>query len=661
MARNDVHRPCGAHHQRLSLSAPILLFLFALAAVQPARAAIVEETVKLPVDVAGAQGQRIRHPVTVTIWRDDALAKAPFIILNHGRSGKADVRKGMGRARFTENSKYLVGLGYVVIVPTRIGYGVTGGPDVENSGACKTKEYVPVYEAGTELTRQVIEYAKARPYVDPSRGIVMGQSFGGTIAIAIAAKGIPGIRGAINLAGGGGGRPETHPHDPCRPDLMGALFAGYGQTARIPTLWLYSENDRYWGPELPRMWLKSFTDAGGAGTFVSLPPHGDDGHSTFTQNTSAWRPPFEAFLASCCAPDDAKRTTAKAGVGAAIPPAATNVDTFSTALKAWADRHRVRAATIVVRRDGRIVHEARHGGADPAAPVHLASLSKPITGTCVAALIRDRKLTLDTPVANALAKFFRAHGNPADRRARAITVAELLTHRSGLAGAEDGDDAATGSVLKAHLTAHSPREARTTEYLKAVLRRPLARDAGQRYSYSNANYLVLGAVIEEASGRPYEDYCREAVLIPAGAKGTLDPTWRVMGPYGGWRLSGRDYLAFFETFDVAGGRLGPELRTWMLASEGKTYGKAKPPIWYGPGIRLRQDMEGVVVWHGGQWGRTLPPDDKGPLSTNFNTLAMRMPDGTSWFVWASPSVSAGARTELDRELLAAYRKVTRWQ
>ena len=651
-------RPYGTRRDSFDLIA--LSLLLGVLVSSAARAAIVEETARLPVEVVDAQGQRIRHTITLTIWRDDAVAKAPFLVLNHGRSGKEDVRKALGRARYTENSRYLVGLGYVVIVPTRMGYGVTSGPDVENSGACGTKRYEPAYEAGTEQTRQVIEFAKSRPYVDPSRGIVMGQSFGGTIAIAIAARNIPGILGAVNLAGGAGGRPESHPDQPCRPDFIAALFTSYGRTAKIPTLWLYSENDRYWGPELPRTWHKGFSDAGGTGTFVKLPPHGDDGHSTFTSNPAAWRPAFEEFLKSCCTAAALSSGKVKAGAGVA-PPAASSAAPFTAAFKAWAERHGVRAATLLVRRKGQIVHEASHGGADPAAPVHLASLSKAITGACVASLIRDRKLALEMPIANALIRFFKTHGDPADPRAPAITVEQLLTHRSGLSGRDDGDDAATGSLLKTHLASFSPREARLAEYMKAVLQRPLVRDDGLRHSYSNANYLLLGAIIEEASGRPYEEYCRDVVLVPAGAKGMLDPAWRVMGPYGGWRLTGRDYLAFFETFDVAGGRLGADLHAWMLESENKTYGKAKSPSWYGPGVRLRREKEGIVVWHGGQWGRTLPADSIGPLSANFNTLAMRMPDGTSWFVWAIPSVSAEARTALDRELLAAYRKVQKWE
>ena len=77
---------------------------------------------------------------------------------------------------------------------------------------------------------------------------------------------------------------------------MEKLYAGYGKTAKVPTLWLYSENDRYWGKRLPRQWFDAFVAAGGQGTFVQLPPYAKDGHASFTGNRAAWTPAFEEFL-----------------------------------------------------------------------------------------------------------------------------------------------------------------------------------------------------------------------------------------------------------------------------------------------------------------------------------------------------------------------------
>jgi dienelactone hydrolase len=266
-----------------------------------ANAQILQDAIELPVEVADAYGRTVHHSIRVAIFHDAARAHAPFLILNHGRAARASQRAEMKIEAYFQNARYFVSRGFAVFLPTRVGYGVTGGPDVEDSGTCRGKNYPPVYEAAARQSIAVIAYAKARPYVDPSRGMVVGQSFGGTTAIALAAKNIPSVMAAVNFAGGSGGNPETHRQAPCREDLLGALFASYGATAKISTLRFYSENDQFWGPTLPRAWFKGFVDKGGNGKFVQLPPYKENGHPIFTGNPAAWKGPFEEFLASCCA------------------------------------------------------------------------------------------------------------------------------------------------------------------------------------------------------------------------------------------------------------------------------------------------------------------------------------------------------------------------
>jgi dienelactone hydrolase len=259
-------------------------------------AKMMEETIELPVEVTSAYGRVFNHSFKVTIFRDDARARSPFLVLNHGRSAYPSENVKLGRARFTENSRYFVSKGFAVFVPTRVGYGVTGGADVEDSGDCRGKRYPPVYEAAAVQSAKVIDYAKTLPYIDPARGLVIGQSFGGTVAITVAAKNIPGVLAAVNFAGGGGGNPDTQPERPCGPELLAALFASYGATAKIPTLWLYSENDKYFGRENPKNWFQGFVKNGGTAQFVQLPPYKTNGHGSFTSQPASWKPAFEEFL-----------------------------------------------------------------------------------------------------------------------------------------------------------------------------------------------------------------------------------------------------------------------------------------------------------------------------------------------------------------------------
>ena len=88
----------------------------------------------------------------------------------------------------------------------------------------------------------------------------------------------PGVQAGINFAGGGGGDPKTRPQQPCQPQLLERMFHTYGKTAKIPMLWIYAENDMYFGAKYPREWFEAFSSAGGKAEFVQFPPQGDDGH-----------------------------------------------------------------------------------------------------------------------------------------------------------------------------------------------------------------------------------------------------------------------------------------------------------------------------------------------------------------------------------------------
>lgn len=278
----------------------LVVALVALALAAPCQAKRVEEILEIPVSVENAYGKTVSQSIKITVFRDDEREKSPFLVLSHGRPAKPAEFAAMGRIRYTANARYFVDQGFAVLVPTRIGYGVSGGEDVEYSGTCAARNYPAVYEAAARQVLATVDLARSLPYVVADRGIVVGQSFGGTTSISIASKNPYGIIAAINFAGGGGGDPIGRPGNPCRADLLEDLFAGYGKTARIPTLWLYSQNDRYFGEKYPLEWFAGFIKQGGTGEFVALPaltpPLGEDGHSTFTRNPAAWKSRVEQFL-----------------------------------------------------------------------------------------------------------------------------------------------------------------------------------------------------------------------------------------------------------------------------------------------------------------------------------------------------------------------------
>ena len=278
-------------------AAAILAAALCALACTSTQARLIEKIIKVPVKVTNAYGKVIEQEVVVSTYHDsDAPQPYPIALINHGRSVKPEERAAFGRSTSITNARWFAAMGFLVVVPTRLGYGVSGGEDVEDTGGCSNKNYPPGYEAAAVQTLQVLDAIRQRPDVLPNRTLVLGQSFGGATAITVAAKNPPGVVATINFAGGGGGNPLTQPQEPCAPNRLKAMFADYGRSARIPTMWVYTENDQWMGPKYPREWFDAFKAEGGVGELVLFPPNGKDGHSLFTQDPEVWRPKALAFL-----------------------------------------------------------------------------------------------------------------------------------------------------------------------------------------------------------------------------------------------------------------------------------------------------------------------------------------------------------------------------
>lgn len=344
---------------------------------------------------------------------------------------------------------------------------------------------------------------------------------------------------------------------------------------------------------------------------------------------------------------------ALAGTGA---PCGAQTEGIEQAWRAWMSRYGQRSGGLVVIHGGQPVHEAAIGR-DVGAPVPLASLSKAVTGVCIADLIERGRLSFDTPLSQALVRTLARVGQPADPRLAAATVGQLLAHRAGF-GKED----AANAPLAAYLRRSTARRTAFDTQLKWILRRPLAYSPGARYAYSNAAYLVLGAVVEEASGRDYEGYCRDTVLRPLGARDAgLDPAWRILSSYGGWRMPLADYGRFYQAFAPGNPAIGPPERAWMMSPPGKQVGGG---VLYGLGTFVRPTrIGGGNFWHWGAWSYSLPGAYDGPLSASYSAFAVRVGEvDANMVVYVQPRLPKGrAQGELGRALGDAARAVTGWR
>ncbi len=267
------------------------------AALQPRDAALHESCVRVKVSVKTLYGVERTDDMLVTHFKPDGAGPFPLAVMNHGRGPNRDKPD---RVRYTGIARYWVQRGFAVLVPTRLSYGATGlTPDTEDSGRCDTKNYRPMMDAASEQVRAAISMAAALPWVDVRRVVVMGQSVGGFTSVAVSGKNYPGVLGTINFAGGSGGDPLNRPNNPCQAFKIGDTMAHYAKTARVPMLWLYAPNDKYWGEQHPKDWFAQYNAAGGKAQFIALPQVGaasDDGHGAISRTTAFWEPKVDAFI-----------------------------------------------------------------------------------------------------------------------------------------------------------------------------------------------------------------------------------------------------------------------------------------------------------------------------------------------------------------------------
>jgi len=264
-----------------------------------AQALVTTEEIRVPVAVTNIYGRTIEQEIVVGLFRETtAPTPLPLLVLNHGRASTATGNANVRARNFEDQARWLTRFGFLVAVPIRVGYGASGGPDVEHAGDCGSRKYPPTFYAAAVQTLAVLARLRQRPDVAKDRAVVVGQSYGGATAITLASLNPEGIQAAINFAGGGGGSPEQRPRDPCSEPRLRAMFAEYGKTARVPTLWLYSENDMYWGPDHPKAWFDAFKAAGGKGEFQGFPPVSDDGHRLISRGSELWQPRVRDFLIS---------------------------------------------------------------------------------------------------------------------------------------------------------------------------------------------------------------------------------------------------------------------------------------------------------------------------------------------------------------------------
>jgi len=163
------------------------------------------------------------------------------------------------------------------------------------------------------------------------------------------------------------------------------------------------------------------------------------------------------------------------------------------------------AGAVLVAGRGKILFHRAYGLADIArgrkADIHtrycIGSMGKMFTAVSIVQMVQAGQVRLQDLLARYLPDY------PDADLAKKVTIEHLLTHTGG-----------TGDIFGPAYDGHATL--RPSDFIRLYGRRPPLFEPGARSSYSNYGYVLLGAVIEQVSGRPYENWYDARLFRPAG-------------------------------------------------------------------------------------------------------------------------------------------------
>ena len=164
---------------------------------------------------------------------------------------------------------------------------------------------------------------------------------------------------------------------------------------------------------------------------------------------------------------------------------------------------RIPGLSIAVVRNGEVTYAQGYGvsnlelnvAATPETIYQSGSVGKQFTATLVMMLVEEGKLGLDDPIG----KYFEN----APPIWKDIKVRHLLTHTSGLSSS-------------AYSSLDFRRDYTEDELFQRFAKLPLDFQPGEKWSYSNPGYVMLGILIHKVTGRFYGDVLREKIFGPLG-------------------------------------------------------------------------------------------------------------------------------------------------
>lgn len=169
---------------------------------------------------------------------------------------------------------------------------------------------------------------------------------------------------------------------------------------------------------------------------------------------------------------------------------------------------------IVVIDHGRIVRDDAYGvrnittrqPVDSATAFEIGSITKQFTAAAILQLKERGKLSLGDPLSKYVPGYFAG---------RNITISQLLLQISGIPNYTD-TKAFGKLVVMRRSTIELARSGNFDDILAIIKNLPLNFQPGTKFQYSNSNYVLLGHIVEIASGMPWDRYVARNIFRPAG-------------------------------------------------------------------------------------------------------------------------------------------------
>jgi len=168
--------------------------------------------------------------------------------------------------------------------------------------------------------------------------------------------------------------------------------------------------------------------------------------------------------------------------------------------------------SVLVSDQGKVIYKKGFGMANmewdipnqPNTKHRLGSITKQFTAMLILQLVAEGKLNLQAPITTYLPDYPKASGD-------IITTHHLLTHTSGIPNY---------TAFPKFMEAESRNPYTPEEFVKTFADKDLDFTPGEKFSYSNSGYFLLGALIEKLSGKSYEQMLQDKIYTPLNMKDT---------------------------------------------------------------------------------------------------------------------------------------------